>query len=1647
MRSLLFVLFFFVATCAHATTYYIAANGNATNNGTSTSTPWSLDKLNASWASILAGDQILFQKGDVFNGGIVIGKSGTATAKITIGTYGAASAKPVISGLVTATGWVSKGNGIYESTTTTPVDLRTVLVNNKVTGQGRTPNAGSYYTSSTGGSTTTVTSNMPTTTNWTGATLGARVSHWQIGRYTITGQSGSTLTIANGKTVASGYGLWIMNDIRTLDQLGEWYRDPATGKLSMFFGTASPSSYKVEMSTISNLILSTSKSYITIDGLALKGSNDNAVDINSGTDITVTNCDIDASGGSGVDTKDHTNFTVNASRITRSLNNGLHLNMYSTGENIKATNNYIDSSFFIEGMGGGGQQDGNGITLGRTGLVEGNTIKNTGYCGIRFSAFLCTIRNNYIDTFCFIKDDGGGIYTGGNNPYAATPKKSLIGNMLFHGIGAPKGTPDVDNRGEGIYMDDDANNIDIIGNTVAYASKGLFIHNNSDVNIHDNTFFSNLQNMYYKDDNLGEIHITGINATRNMSFGLTTGNRVVYAANTTSTVSAGTMGIIDSNYYCRPIDEALATPGKPLTWRESTETNVTFSGWKSKYPNYDKATKITAKTIASTSEVRFEYNPTPSTVNVSLNSKTYIDPTGVAYNSGTLQLAPYASKILLYTGVVSATTPNSPPTATLTSPKNNATFFSPATITLTATATDVDGTVKKVVFYRGAIAIDSVTTAPYTVTWNNVPNGTYALTAKATDDKGAVGVSLVSSITVSNAPPPNKAPTVSIVSPANKSTFTAPASIQIQATATDSDGTVKKVEFYNGAKLIDSVTTAPYNLTWNSVGVGTYSVTAKAYDNAGAVTTSKADTLIVNAIPNKLPTIKISSPLNNTAFSSPATVPLKVVATDSDGVVKKVEYYNGATLIDSVKIAPFDYTWSGVATGTYVLRAKAYDDLGGTATSATDTIVVSTRIIPPTVSLVLPTADTTAYSTSTIFLQATAADADGTVKKVEFYAGSTLIGTDTTSPYTYSWKPATTGTYSVTAKATDNVGAFTTSNIRTITIITAPAVNKKPSVSLTSPLNKASYYSPASVPLSANASDLDGTVKKVEFYNGSTIIATDTSSPYAFAWNNVPNGTYVITARAYDNAGGDSISAGASITVVSPPPPNIKPTVSLTSPANNSSYYSPTSISLTATASDADGAIKRVEFYSGSTLLSTDTAAPYAYVWDNVPNGSYSLTARAYDDSNAVTMSAAAAIIVSSPPPANVPPSVSLTSPVNNANYFSPATIQLTATATDVDGTISKVEFYNGSTLITTEKIFPYDWTWNNVPNGTYAITAKAYDNSGAVTISSVSTIIVKTAPPRNVAPLVALTSPTNNASYFSPAKIQLTATATDNDGTITKVEFYRGTTLITTEKLFPYDWTWNNVPNGTYAITARAYDDSGAVSISGVSTITVVSPPPVNKLPKVTLTSPVDGSAYYSPATFAIAATASDSDGTISKVEFYRDTTLIRSLTVAPYTITLNSLPDGIYNISAKAYDNSGAVVTSATSTVTVTTYNALPTVSLTSPAPNLSVYAPASFMLAAVASDSDGTISKVEFYSNNTLLQTVAQAPYQYQWNSVGFGTYALTAKAYDNRGGTRVSAAVNVIVSTAPVNPPGDTNPPPTAPDVLPIQIPKKIKGKVI
>ncbi len=152
-----------------------------------------------------------------------------------------------------------------------------------------------------------------------------------------------------------------------------------------------------------------------------------------------------------------------------------------------------------------------------------------------------------------------------------------------------------------------------------------------------------------------------------------------------------------------------------------------------------------------------------------------------------------------------------------------------------------------------------------------------------------------------------------------------------------------------------------------------------------------------------------------------------------------------------------------------------------------------------------------------------------TVSRVEFYRGSTRIASDTSSPYSATWSSAPTGTYSLTARAFDDDGALRTSTAVSITVRTAS--NQLPNVSITAPAAGGSYTAPASVTVTANASDSDGSIAGVDFFVGSQLIGSDTSSPYSASWTNVAAGTYSLTAVARDNSGGTRRSTAVSVTV------------------------------------------------------------------------------------------------------------------------------------------------------------------------------------------------------------------------------------------------------------------------------------------------------------------------------------------------------------------------------------------------------------------------------------------------------------------------------------------------------------------------------------
>ena len=282
-------------------------------------------------------------------------------------------------------------------------------------------------------------------------------------------------------------------------------------------------------------------------------------------------------------------------------------------------------------------------------------------------------------------------------------------------------------------------------------------------------------------------------------------------------------------------------------------------------------------------------------------------------------------------------------------------------------------------------------------------------------------------------------------------------------------------------------------------------------------------------------------------------------------------------------------------------------------------------------------------------------------------------------------------------------------------------------------------------------------------------------------------------------------------------PDTTLPTVSITAPANSASVSG--TVSVSATASDNVG-VTKVEFYVNGALQVTDTSTPYLYSWDTstLAAGSYTLTTKAYDAAGNVGQSGSVTVTVVKD---TTPPSVALTSPVNNATVSGPVTIS--ASASDNIG-VNRVELYENSVLLTASNVTPVNFNWNtaSVPNGSYALTAKAYDATGNVAQTGNVTVTVNNPAADTTAPSVtAFTVPATATSLIVPIT---TFTATDN----TAVTGYQVTESATPPAASSVAWTgsapasYTLTSAGSKTLYAWAKDAAGNVSASRSATITV---------------------------------------------------------------------------------------------------------------------------------------------------------------------------------------------------------------------------------
>lgn len=582
--------------------------------------------------------------------------------------------------------------------------------------------------------------------------------------------------------------------------------------------------------------------------------------------------------------------------------------------------------------------------------------------------------------------------------------------------------------------------------------------------------------------------------------------------------------------------------------------------------------------------------------------------------------------------------------------------------------------------------------------------------------------------------------------------------------------------------------------------------TASLYEDAA--TSGASETPGVKAA-NKPPVVSLASPLSGEVFTSGTPIALTATATDADGSIAKIEFYRGgSTLIGTATTSPFRYVWTGAAVGPYSLTAKAFDNRNGTAVSAAVAISVIANQ-PPSVTLTAPSSGTFVAAGGAIALSAVASDPDGTIASVAFLDAGSTLGATSSRPYEFIWNATRPGVHSITARATDDKGGSTES--APVDIV----VGQPPRVVVTSPPPCSSLSGPIDVALSADAVGNGGTVASVEFFDNGTSLGMVTAAPWRMTLVNAAVGTHSLIAKASDDHGLSTMSRASTFEVRGA---NQPPAVSITSPSEGTRFASGQTVNLLATASDADGAIAAVEFRIGSasgTLIDRRTSPPFSAIWVNPPPGSYAMVAVAYDDRNAATTSAPVNIVVN----ANAIPAVALTSPSPNAVYTAPATISISASASDSDGSISKVDFYSGTSLLGSSVAAPFQLTWNGIAAGSYSLTAKATDNAGATAVSSEVVVTVT----NNAPPVVSVASPAPGSQFFAPATLTLSANATDSDGSISRVEFRANGIAIGTADHAPYSIVWDGAAAGNYAITALATDNAGVTATSAAVNISVL--------------------------------------------------------------------------------------------------------------------------------------------------------------------------------------------------------------------------------
>src|SRR5579872_3492007 len=406
--------------------YFSSMNGDDSRSAGQAqhpATPWrSLLKLNQIFPQLRPGDSVLFERGGVYYGTIEAGASGTDGRPIVFAAYGRGY-DPIISGFSRLKGWKAGGsNGVLQAPCPEcKARVNMVTVGNEPVQMGRYPNTGYLTVQQHNGNTSITDNSLSGGADWTGAEAVIRKNRFIIDRNTIISQQGGTLTLKGGSVYyqpTDNFGYFIQNDIRTLDQDGEWYYDPKAHAMNLYYSSGSVPG-DVDASSVDTLVVISGKQNLVFTGLTVEGSNGNAFFLTNASNITISNCRILFTSQDAVLALKSNDLVLDHLYIDHSNDDGV---CFLGGSGSRIIDCTIKRTGTVPGM-GNFERSYDGIYLeGENTTVEYNKVDTSGYVGILFHGGPDSIKNNSVDYFCFVKDDGGGIYTWSGDIDSATTR-------------------------------------------------------------------------------------------------------------------------------------------------------------------------------------------------------------------------------------------------------------------------------------------------------------------------------------------------------------------------------------------------------------------------------------------------------------------------------------------------------------------------------------------------------------------------------------------------------------------------------------------------------------------------------------------------------------------------------------------------------------------------------------------------------------------------------------------------------------------------------------------------------------------------------------------------------------------------------------------------------------------------------------------------------------------------------------------------------------------------------------------------------------------------------------------------------------------------------------------------------------------------